>query len=432
MEILEKLFKLHQNKTDPKTEILAGLTTFVTMAYIIFVNPTILSSTGMDFGALMVATCLSAAIGTLIMGLWANYPFALAPGMGLNAFFAFTVVLGMNVSWQAALTAVLIEGIIFILLTLTKFRETVVNEIPKNLKISISAGIGFFIAFIGFTGSKIIIQDPTTFLTLGNLRETTVLLSILGFTIMIVLQAYRVRGAILWGILAVTVLGMVLGIAEFPDRLFSMPPSLAPIAFKFDFSILTDPDFYIIMFTFLFTDFFDTVGTLVGVSSRADFLDEEGKLPRAREALMADAIATCAGAAMGTSTVTTYVESASGVEEGGSTGLTSVVVAGLFLLAIFISPIAAVIPEYATSPALIMVGIFMIQSLRDLDFETWTEVVPAVITILVMTFSYSIAEGIVWGIISYTVIKIGSGKFKDISLIMIFLSLIFLLKEIYL
>src|SRR5690606_4604674 len=237
-----------------------------------------------------VASCLSAAIGTLIMGLWANYPFALAPGMGLNAFFAFTVVLGMNVSWQAALTAVLIEGIIFILLTLTKFRETVVNEIPKNLKISISAGIGFFIAFIGFTGSKIIIQDPTTFLTLGNLRETTVLLSILGFTIMIVLQAYRVRGAILWGILAVTVLGMVLGIAEFPDRLFSMPPSLAPIAFKFDFSILTDPDFYIIMFTFLFTDFFDTVGTLVGVSSRADFLDEEGKLPRAREALMADAI----------------------------------------------------------------------------------------------------------------------------------------------
>ncbi|MGB9938825.1 NCS2 family permease [Methanosarcina sp.] len=432
MEILEKLFKLRQNKTDPKTEALAGLTTFVTMAYIIFVNPTILSSTGMDFGAVMVATCLSAAIGTLIMGLWANYPFALAPGMGLNAFFAFTVVLGMNISWQAALTAVLIDGIIFVLLTLTKFRETVVNEIPKNLKIAISAGIGFFIAFIGFTGSKIIVQDPNTFVTLGNLRETTVLLSILGFTLMIVLQAYRVRGAILWGIIAVTVLGMVLGITEFPDRFFSMPPSLAPIAFKFDFSLLANPDFYVIMFTFLFTDFFDTVGTLVGVSSRADFLDEEGRLPRAKQALMADAIATCAGAVMGTSTVTTYVESASGVEEGGRTGLTSVVVAGLFLLAVFISPIAAVIPGYATSPALIMVGIFMIQSLRDLDFETWTEVVPATVTILVMTFSYSIAEGIVWGIISYTAIKVGSGKLKDISLIMVFLSLVFLLKEIYL
>ncbi|AKB13267.1 MAG: solute carrier family 23 protein [Methanosarcina thermophila] len=229
-----------------------------------------------------------------------------------------------------------------------------------------------------------------------------------------------------------TVLGMVRGIAEFPDRLFLMPPSLAPIAFKFDFSILTNPDFSIIMFAFLFTDFFDTVGTLVGVSSRADFLDEEGKLPRAREALMADAIATCAGAIMGTSTVATYVESASGVEEGGRTGLTSVVVAGLFLLAIFISPIAAVIPGYSTSPALIVVGIIMIQGLRDLDFETWTEVAPAVITILMMAFSYSIAEGIVWGIISYTAIKIGSGKFKDISLIMIFLSLIFLLKEIYL
>jgi len=432
MEILEKLFKLSQNKTDPKTEALAGLTTFVTMAYIIFVNPTILSSTGMDFGAVMVATCLSAAVGTLIMGLWANYPFALAPGMGLNAFFAFTVVLGMNISWQVALTAVLVDGIIFVLLTLTKFRETVVNEIPKNLKIAISAGIGFFIAFIGFTGSKIIVQDPNTFVTLGNLRETTVLLSILGFTLMIILQAYRVRGAILWGIIAVTIMGMILGITEFPERFFSMPPSLAPIAFKFDFSLLTSPDFYVIMFTFLFTDFFDTVGTLVGVSSRADFLDEEGRLPRAKQALMADAIATCAGAVMGTSTVTTYVESASGVEEGGRTGLTSVVVAGLFLLAIFISPIAAVIPGYATSPALIMVGIFMIQSLRDLDFETWTEIVPAAVTILMMTFSYSIAEGIVWGIISYTAIKVGSGKFKDISSVMVFLSLIFLLKEIYL
>lgn len=305
-------------------------------------------------------------------------------------------------------------------MTLTRFRESVVNEIPKNLKIAISAGIGVFIAFIGFTGSKIIVQDPNTFITLGNLRETTVLLSILGFTLMIVLQAYRVREVILWGIIAVAVLGIVLGIIEIPDRLISMPLLLFPSLSSLIFSLLTNPDFYVIMFTFLFTDFFDTVGTLVGVSSRADFLDEEGKLPKAKQALMADAIATCAGAVLGTSTVTTYVESASGVEEGGRTGLTAVVVAGLFLLAILISPIAAVIPGYATSPALIMVGIIMIQSLRDLDFDTWTEVVPVVVTILMMTFSYSIAEGIVWGIISYTVIKVGSEKFKDISLIMVF------------
>lgn len=431
MNTLEKLFKLHENRTDPHTEFVAGLTTFVTMAYIIFVNPTILSNTGMDFGAVMVATCLSAAIGTLIMGLWANYPFALAPGMGLNAFFALTVVIGMNISWQAALTAVLIDGIIFILLTLTKLRETIVNEIPKNLKIAISAGIGFFIAFIGLTGAKIVVQDPNTYIALGDLGETTVLLSIVGFGLMVVLQAYRIRGSILWGILIVTLTGMVLGITEVPETFFSMPPSLAPIAFQFDFSILENPDFYVIMFTFLFTDFFDTVGTLVGVASRADFLDQGGRLPRAKQALMADAIATCAGAAMGTSTVTTYIESASGVEAGGRTGLTSVVVAAFFLLAIFISPIAAVIPGYATSPALIMVGIFMIQSLRDLDFETWTELVPAAVTILIMTFSYSIAEGIVWGIISYTVVKAGSRKFEDISIIMIFLSLVFILKEIY-
>ncbi|HIH74474.1 MAG TPA: NCS2 family permease [Methanosarcina sp.] len=432
MSTLEKLFKFHENKTDPRTEIVAGLTTFVTMAYIIFVNPTILSSTGMDFGAVMVATCLSAAIGTLIMGLWANYPFAQAPGMGLNAFFAFTVVLGMNISWQAALTAVLIDGIIFILLTLTKLRETIVNEIPKNLKIAISAGIGFFIAFIGLTGAKIVVQDPNTYVALGDLGETTVLLSVIGFVLMVVFQAYRVRGSILWGILIVTVIGISLGVTEAPGSLFSMPPSLAPIAFQFDFSIIQNPDFYVIMFTFLFTDFFDTVGTLVGVASRADFLDEDGKLPRAKQALMADAVATCAGAVLGTSTVTTYVESASGVEAGGRTGLTSVVVAILFLLALFISPIAAIIPAYATSPALIMVGIFMIQGLRDLDFDTWTELVPAAVTILIMTFSYSIAEGIVWGIISYTAVKAGSRKFEDISITMVLLSLIFVLKEAYL
>lgn len=428
---LDTFFKLQQNGTDPKTEVVAGFTTFVTMAYIIFVNPAILSGAGMDFEAVMVATCLSAAIGCLLMGFLANYPFALASGMGLNAFFAAYVVTGLDISWQAALAAVFIDGVIFILMTLTKLRETIVNEIPRNLKVGIGAGLGFFLSFIGLTSSGIVVPDEHTYMTLGNLGDPAVLLSIFGLVLMVVLQARKVRGSILWGILVVTLASIPLGITQVPEKLISMPPSIASIAFQLDMSFLKNPNFFVIMFTFLFVDFFDTMGTLVGVSSRVNMLDKDGKLPRARQALLADALATCAGALLGTPTVTTYVESAAGVEEGGRTGLTSVVVAGFFLLAIFISPIARIIPGAATSPALIMVGIFMIQGLRDLDFKNWTDYVPAAITVLMMTFTYSVAEGIVWGIISYTAIKAGAGKFKEISITMFLLTIVFVLKEIF-
>lgn len=433
MSWFESQFKLKQNGTDVRTEILAGVTTFMTMAYIIFVNPGILSATGMPFGALLVATCLSSALATLLMAFTANYPFALAPGMGLNAFFAFSVVLGMGVSWQTALAAVFIEGILFILLTLSKVREEVVNSIPTSLKIGVSAGIGLFIAFIGLQGSGIIVKNEAVLVGLGSFREgASPLLAIIGLVLMVALEVKKVRGGILIGIVAVTLLGVPFGVTKLPEAVMSMPPSIAPIFFKMDFSNMMSVNFMVIMLTFFFVDFFDTVGTLVGVSSRAGMLDENGRLEKASAALMSDAIGTTAGAILGTSTVTTFVESASGVEQGGRTGLTALTVAVLFLLAMFFSPLIAIVPGAATAPALIMVGGYMMMSFKDMKFDDWTEFFPAMLAFFMMPFAYSIAVGIEFGIVSYVVLKLITGKSKDVHGIMYILTVLFILNIAFL
>lgn len=433
MSWLESQFKLKENGADVRTEILAGITTFMTMAYIIFVNPGILSNTGMPFGALLVATCLSSALATLLMAFTANYPFALAPGMGLNAFFAFTVVLGMGISWQTALAAVFIEGILFILLTLTKMREEVVNSIPTVLKIGVSAGIGLFIAFIGLQGSGIIIKNDAVLVGLGNFRASPEpILTMIGLALMVALEVKKIRGGILIGIVAVTLLGIPFGVTKLPEAIVSMPPSIAPIFFKMDFSRIATMNFLVVMLTFFFVDFFDTVGTLVGVSKRADMLDENGKLERVSAALMSDAIGTTAGAIFGTSTVTTFVESASGVEQGGRTGLTALTVSVLFLLAMFFSPLIAIVPSAATAPALIMVGGYMMMSFKDMKFDDWTEFFPAMLSFFMMPFAYSIAVGIEFGIVSYVVLKLITGKSKDVHWIMYLLTVLFILNRIFL
>jgi AGZA family xanthine/uracil permease-like MFS transporter len=428
---LERQFKLKEVGSDVKTEVMAGITTFMTMGYIIFVNPDILSKTGMPFGPLMVATCLASALATLLMALMANYPIALSSGMGLNAFFAFSVVLGMNIPWEVALAAIFVEGLLFIVLTLTKIREAIVNSIPKSLKIGISTGIGFFIALIGLEGAGIIVDNPATLVGLGDLASKPVILTIIGFVIMMALEAHRVKGAILWGILAVTAIAVPMGVASMPEGVVSMPPSISPIFMKMDFSQLANGTFWIIVFTFFFVDFFDTVGTLVGVTNRAGLLDDKGNLPRARSALMADAIGTTCGAVLGTSTITSFVESASGVEQGGRTGLTALVTSILFLLAIFFSPIVSIVPACATAPALIMVGVYMMMSLKDLDFGSYTDVIPAAIAIFIMPFSYSIANGIEFGILTFVILKFVACKKNEISPVMWGLFVIFILKEIF-
>jgi len=432
MEWLERTFKLSERGTDVRTEFLAGLTTFMTMGYIIFVNPGILSKTGMPFGPLMVATCLSAALATICMAFMANYPFALAPGMGLNAFFTFSVVLGMGISWKVALAAVFVEGIIFILLTLTRIREAVVNTIPVSLKLGISAGIGLFIAFIGLQGAGIIVKNDAVLVQMTNFKgNLPAILALLGLVLMVVLEHFHVKGSVLWGIIAVTIVSIPLGISKLPDGIVSMPPSLSPIFMQMDFSQIAQSSFWVITFTFFFVDFFDTVGTLVGVASRGGLLDSEGRLPKAREALLADAIGTTAGAVMGTSTVTTFVESASGVEQGGRTGLTALVVAVLFLLATFFSPLVSIVPACATSPALILVGIYMMMGLKELKMDDWTETAPAMLAFFMMPFSYSIAVGIEAGIVSFVVLKLVTGKAKDVNPVMIGLALLFVVARVF-
>ena len=432
MEWLERTFKLRERGTDVKTEILAGITTFMTMGYIIFVNPGILSKTGMPFGPLLVATCLSAALATVLMAFLANYPFALAPGMGLNAFFTFSVVLGMGISWKVALAAVLVEGVIFILLTLTRIREAVVNTIPVTLKMGIAAGIGLFIAFIGLQGAGIIVNNDAVLVQLAGLKgNLPALLALGGLIFMVVMEHYHVKGGVLWGIIAVTVAAIPLGVAKMPDGIVSMPPSLSPIFMQMDFSQITSSTFWVIMFTFFFVDFFDTVGTLVGVASRGGMLDSEGRLPKAREALLADAIGTTAGAILGTSTVTTYVESASGVEQGGRTGLTALVVAVLFLLATFFSPLVSIVPACATAPALILVGIYMMMGLKELKTDDWTEFAPAMLAFFMMPLSYSISVGIEAGIVSYVVLKLITGKAKDVNPVMIGMALLFVVARVF-
>lgn len=427
--MLEKFFNLKANNTNVRTEIIAGITTFMTMAYILAVNPDILSAAGMDKSAVFSATTLSAIVGTLVMALWAKLPFALAPGMGLNAFFAFTVVLGMGYSWQFALTAVFLEGIIFLILTAFNVRELIVNAIPMNLKHAISAGIGLFIAFIGMQNTGLIASNDATLVTLGDMSSHSVWITLFGLVLIGVLLALKVRGALLIGIFAATVVGVPFGVTHLPDGSWlTLPPSIEPIAMKFEFSSVFTIDMLIVLFTFLFVDMFDTVGTLIGVSSKANMIKKDGSLPRAKQALFADAIGTTVGSMLGTSTVTTYVESASGVAEGGRTGLTSLSTAGMFLLALFLSPIFLMVPAAATAPALILVGSFMLTPVLKINFDDYTESIPAFLTIIMMPLAYSIAEGIVFGMLSFVALKLLSGKTKDLSWIMYILTVLFLLK----
>lgn len=427
--MFEKLFHLKEAKTTIRTEIMAGITTFMTMGYIIFVNPSIMKEAGMDFGAVMVATCLASAFATAVMAFLANYPIGLSTGMGLNAFFAFSVVLGMQISWQVALAAVFIEGIIFILLTLTNLREKIVNGFPYCLKVGISAGIGLFIAFVGLQSAGLIIKNDATLVGIGNLTSRTSILAIIGFITIAGFETHKIRGSILWGILITTAISVFWGISPMPEKIISFPPSIKPIFMKMDFSLIKSWSFWGIVFTFFFVDFFDTVGTLIGVSHRSNMLDEEGKLPRAKQALMADAVGTVAGAVLGTSTVTSFVESASGVEQGGRTGLTALTVSVLFLLALFFSPLVGIVPSAATAPGLIMVGIYMIMGLRDLHFEDLSEVIPTVVTLMAMPFAYSIGTGIELGVLTYTFVKLVAGRCKDISWVMWGLTVLFVIKE---
>ncbi|MEY8291583.1 NCS2 family permease [Carnobacteriaceae bacterium 52-44] len=433
---MENYFMLKENNTDVRTEVLAGVTTFMTMAYILAVNPLILSDAGMDAGGVFTATALSAVISTLVMALYAKYPFGLAPGMGLNAFFAYTVVLGdMQKTWQFALTAILIEGLLFIVLSFFSVREAIFDSIPLNLKNAVSVGIGLFIAFLGLDGANIIQSGNGTLLSLGDLTSGAPLVAIIGILITGFLFANNVKGALLIGILISTFVGIPLGVTQLPagvNNIMSLPPSVSEVAFKFvGFNEIFSWDMLIVVFTFLFVDIFDTVGTLAGVASKADMLDEDGKLPRVEKALTADAIGTIAGASLGTSTITTFVESASGVAAGGRTGLTALSTAGMFLLSLFFAPLFTLIPAAATAPALVIVGLFMMSPIKQINFEDYTESIPAFLTIIMMPFSGSIAEGIVFGMISYVVLKVVTGRYKEVSWTMAIVSILFLARIIF-
>jgi len=427
---LEKFFKIKEHGSTPRIEIIAGLTTFMTMAYILAVNPGILSAAGMPAGGVFTATALSALIATLAMALLSNLPIALAPGMGLNAFFAFTVVLTMGYSWQLALTAVFLEGIVFILMSLLNIREAIVKSIPKNIKSAVSVGIGLFIAFIGLQNAGIIVNNDATLVSLGSITKGPALLAIIGLVITGVLLAFRVKGALLLGILATTIVGIPFGITKIGEGFnpFSMPA--APLLFQFQFDKVLTLDFFVVFFTFLFVDIFDTIGTLVGVTTQAGLINKNGEIPKVKQALLADAIGTVAGACLGTSTVTSYVESASGVAEGGRTGLTSLTTAILFGLALFLSPLFLLVPGAATAPALILVGLFMLSPVKDIDLSDFTEAIPAFLTIVMMPLSYSIAEGLVFGILSYIFLKALSGKLKEIPLVTWIVGAFFILKHL--
>ncbi len=455
---MEKFFKLEQNGTSVKTEVIAGFTTFMTMAYILAVNPNILSAAGMDPNAVMIATALASFVGTLLMAVLANYPFALAPGMGLNAYFAYSVVIGMGYTWQIALFAVFVEGVVFIVLSLTNVREAIFNAIPMTLKAAVSVGIGLFIAFIGLQDAKLIVHSDSTLVTYQSFKGDMfrsvgvgAILALVGVLITAVLLVKQVKGGILIGILVTWVLGILCELAGIyvpsPDAgMYSVIPSgLVSLdfssfketfgaVFTIDFGSFQLGDFIVIMFSFLFVDLFDTLGTLIGVSSKADMLDENGKLPRIKPALLSDAIATCVGALFGTSTTTTYVESASGVTAGGRTGLTALTTALLFLLSVVFSPLFLSIPSFAIAPALIIVGFYMMGSVAKIDFEDMGDAIPAFLCIVAMPLAYSISEGIAIGVISWTLINLLTGKAREkrISVLMYFLTVVFILKYIFL
>ncbi|KAA8676749.1 NCS2 family permease [Vibrio gigantis] len=428
--MFEKLFKLSENGTNVRTEIIAGLTTFLTMAYIIFVNPMILADAGMDHGAVFVATCLAAAIGCFIMGFVANYPIAQAPGMGLNAFFTYAVVMGMGYTWQVALAAVFVSGVIFIFLSIFKIREWIINSIPMSLRVGISAGIGLFLAFIALSNAGIVVSNPATKVSLGDITAIAPILGSLGFFLTIALVHRGVKGAVMIAILAITALGIIIGDVQY-GGIMSTPPSLAPTFMQLDFSAVFEIGMISVVFAFLFVDLFDTAGTLVGVATKANLIKEDGKLPRLNKALLADSTATSIGALLGTSNTTSYVESVAGVAEGGRTGLTAVVVGILFLLALFFSPLAGMIPAYATSGALFYVAILMMSGLVGIDWRDLTEAAPVVVTCLLMPLTYSIAEGISLGFIAYAAIKLLSGKGRDVSPAVWVMSVIFILKYIF-
>ena len=454
--LLERVFHLSENGTSVKTEIMAGITTFMTMAYILAVNPAIMSAAGMDKGAVLTATAIAGFLGTVLMAAFANYPFALAPGMGLNAFFAFTVVKQMGYTWEMALAAVFVEGVIFIVLSLTNVREAIFNAIPLNLKKAVSAGIGLFICFIGLTGAQIIVGNPATKISLFSFKQAmmagtfhttgiTVVLAILGVLFTAFLMVAKVRGNILWGILFTWILGILCEVSglyvpdpahgafsTLPDLSAGLasfaPASISPLIGELDFSQVATFNFVVVLLAFLFVDVFDTLGTLIGVAAKANMLDDEGRLPRIKGALMADAVATTAGAVLGVSTTTTYVESAAGVSEGGRTGLTAMTVA----ISLFLSPFFMAIPAFATAPALITVGFLMFTAVSGIDFADMTEAIPCYLAIIAMPFAYSIAEGISFGVISYVIINALAGKTEKISPLMYILTVLFILKYILL
>ncbi|NCC16403.1 MAG: NCS2 family permease [Clostridia bacterium] len=443
MIFFERFFKLKQNNTTMKTEIFAGLTTFMTMAYILVVNPSILSASGMDAGALLTATCIASALGTLFMAFFANYPFALAPGMGLNAYFAFTVCGQYGYSWEVALAAVFVEGLIFIFLSVVNVREAIFNAIPSNMKKATSVGIGMFIAFIGLQNAGVIVPNTTVCVALGDIQNISVALSLIGTIITLTLVVKKVRGALFLGIITTWVLGIICQLTGIyvvnidagmysliPQGIISAPPSLAPIAMKLSFADVKILDFITVIFAFLFVDLFDTLGTLIGVSTKAGFIDKDGKLPHIKGALFADACATTLGALLGTSTVTTFVESASGVSDGGRTGMTAFTTAMLFLVALLFSPILIAIPSFATTPALVVVGLFMVENIKDINFSDYTEGFPAFMTILMMVVAYSISEGLVFGVISYVLLKLFSGRKKELNPVIIIIGILFFIKLI--
>ena len=450
---MEQFFKLKEHGTDVKTELAAGLTTFMTMAYILAVNPSILSASGMDSGAIFTATALASAIASFLMAFLANLPFVLSAGMGLNAYFAYTVVLGMRYSWQMALTAVFVEGLIFVILSLTNVREAIFNAIPATLKIAVSVGIGLFITFIGLQNAHIVV-DGSTLVTVFSFKGSiangtfnsegiTVVLALVGILLTAVLMLRNIKGAILLGIIGTWLLGIIcqlIGLyvpnpeagfySVIPAGIISMPASVAPTLFKMDFSNVFSVDFIVIMFAFLFVDMFDTLGTLIGCAAKADLLDKDGRLPGIKGALLSDAVGTMCGACLGTSTITTFVESASGIAEGGRTGLTAIAAGGLFLLSLFFSPLFLTIPSFATAPALVMVGFLMMQQVAKIAWDDVLEAIPAFICIFAMAFLYSISEGICFGIISYTVLNVAAGKAKQVTPLMYVLTVVFILKYI--
>lgn len=431
--MLQKLFGFDPAKHNVKTEIMAGITTFLTMAYILAVNPSIfsnLASMGMDTNAVFTATALAAIVGTLLMSLYAKKPFGLAPGMGLNAFFVFTVCLTMGYPWQFALTAILIEGFLFVVLTLTKIRTLIVDAIPTTLKRAIGGGIGLFIAFIGLKNAGIIVENSATFVSIGKLTEGSALLGVIGIVITSVLTVKKVPGSLLLGILITAIIGIPMGLAHFTG-LVDVPPSVDPLFCKFEFHNIFTIDMLVVVFTFLFIDMFDTMGTLVGVCTKAGMMRPDGKIPGLNKAFMADAIATMTGACLGASTTTTYVESAAGVAQGGRTGLTSFATAVCFIIALFFAPLFLSIPAAATTPVLVIVGLFMLSPIKDIDLEDYAESIPAFITIIMMPLAYSISDGILCGLISYVAINALCGNFKKINITMWVLAILFVMKYIF-